>query len=108
MTRRTLAIGWGDQLFVSQEFNGDKNESLMFGLSCSIPMWDEVVAKFKGVRSVRAFERILEEVEQMYGYKHVPVSLLSNPPRTEQTWKMIEGELEQWAMYGDPVYQTVS
>lgn len=96
MTRRTIVMGWGDQLFVSQEFNGDKEEALMFGLTCNIPHWDEVVAKFRGVRSVRAFERILEEVEQMYGYKHIPVSLQTELPKTDQTWKMLEGELEPW------------
>lgn len=99
-------MGWGDQLFVSQEFNGDKSESQMFGLPCSIPHWNDVVAKFKGVRSVRAFERILEEVEQMYGYEHIPLLLQRDPPQVQETWKMIEGELEPWAEYGNPVCQT--
>lgn len=101
MTRRSIAISWGDKLFVSQEFNGDRKESQMFGLTASIPFWEDVVEKFKGVRSVRAFERILEQVEQMYGYEHVPLSLQSELPQTEQTWKMLEGELEQWAEYGE-------
>lgn len=103
MTRRTVAISWGDQFFVSQEFNGDKKESLIFGLTCDIPHWEEVIAKFKGVRSVRAFERTLEEVEQMYGYEHIPLTLQSELPQTEETWKMLEGELEQWAKYGELV-----
>lgn len=106
MTRRSIAIDWGDKLFVSQEFNGDKSESQRFGLTCNIPLWEEVVAKFKGVRSVRAFERILEQVEQMYGYEHIPLSLQSELPQTEETWKMIDGELEPWANYGDLVCQT--
>ena len=66
MTRRTLAINWGDNLFVSQEFNGDRKEAQMFGLKSAKPFWEDVVEKFKGVRTVRAFERTLEEVEQMY------------------------------------------
>lgn len=106
MTRRSIAIGWGDQLFVSQEFNGDRKESLLFGLAPIFPLWEEVVEKFKGVRSVRAFERILEDVEQMYGYEHVPLSLQRNLPKTQETWKMQEGELELWAEYGIPLHQT--
>lgn len=65
MTRRTLAINWGDNLFVSQEFNGDRKEAQMFGLKSAKPFWEDVVEKFKGVRTVRAFERTLEEVEQI-------------------------------------------
>ena len=37
MTRRTLAINWGDNLFVSQEFNGDRKEAQMFGLKSAKP-----------------------------------------------------------------------
>ena len=103
MTRRTLAINWGDNLFVSQEFNGDRKEAQMFGLKGVKPFWEDVIAKFKGVRTVRAFERVLEEVEQMYGYKHVPLTYQSSTPQTEETWKMVEGELELCAEYGMPV-----
>ena len=47
MTRRTLAINWGDNLFVSQEFNGDRKEAQMFGLKSAKPFWEDVVEKFK-------------------------------------------------------------
>ena len=106
MTRRTLAIIWGDNLFVSQEFNGDRKEAQMFGLKSAKPFWEDVVEKFKGVRTVRAFERTLEEVEQMYGYEHIPLVYQSDTPRTEETWKMIDGELELWTEYGNPVLVT--
>lgn len=85
MTRRTLAINWGDNLFVSQEFNGDRKEAQMFGVKGAKPFWEDVVKKFKGVRTVRAFERALEEVEQMYGYEHIPLVYQSDTPKTEET-----------------------
>ena len=108
MTRRTLAISWGNHLFVSQEFNGDKKESQRFGsaVAAIAPAWEDVVRKFQGVHNVRAFERTLEKVEEMYGYQHVPVTLQVEIPQTEQTWKMREGELELWAKYGKPSEQT--
>lgn len=55
---------------------------------------------------MRAFERTLEEVEQMYGYEHIPLVYQSDTPRTEETWKMIDGELELWTEYGNPVLVT--
>lgn len=106
MTRRTLAINWGDNLFVSQEFNGDRKEAQMFGVKGAKPFWEDVVKKFKGVRTVRAFERALEEVEQMYGYEHIPLVYQSDTPKTEETWKMADGELELWTEYGNPVLVT--
>lgn len=107
MTRRTLAISWGNQLFVSQEFNGDKKESQRFGsaVAAIAPAWDDVVKRFKGVLNVRAFERTLEKVEELYGYQHIPVVLQKEIPQTQQTWKMMGGELELWAEYGEPIEQ---
>ena len=42
----------------------------------------------------------------MYGYEHIPLVYQSDTPKTEETWKMVDGELELWTEYGNPVLVT--
>ena len=104
MTRRILRIPYGCTFYISQEFNGDRNESQRFHLQPIVPLWDDVVELFKGVKSVRAFESVLEKAEELYRYPHVPLKKQTALPGTEEVWQMMDGELELYSRYGELVF----
>ena len=84
MTRRIIAYKASKATvtegyyFVSQEFNGDKNEASIWNPQTPIKAnWNDVVELFDGVNSLHDFRESIKKAEDLYTYENVPLRKVS-------------------------------
>ncbi len=108
MTRRTIAWRCEDGTYIlSQEFNGDRNESRRYGLDRANQLkinWPTVAAIFNGVKDESGFKSALSIAEKLYGYSSDELLTASAElPGTQEVWLVKDGKLTLVSRYGEPV-----
>lgn len=104
MTRRILVFNDNSKYYVSQEFNGDKEEFIRFHGHSFVPVnWEDVVPLFNDVETLPQFRKVIKTAEGMYGYEKCPLNIKDEVPRCEEVWMLIDGKLQLYARYDDVV-----
>ena len=78
MTRRTIvykgrkATVHEGYYFISQEFNGDKDEAILWNPQTPIKgNWIDVVELFNGIESLHDFRKAIRKAEDLYTYENI-------------------------------------
>lgn len=99
--RRYVAMSYKGLIFVSQEFCVP---SYARAISPNAPQWESVVELFKGIRTIRGFELVLERAEDILHCTHIPVKIQDSLPKFGEVWRIDGGELELCAKNGRKLY----
>lgn len=106
MTRRIIALKGRDGYYISQEFNGDRDEGVQFlGRSVVQANWSEIVPLFNGASDFGGFSRSVKKVEELYGYEKIPLEIVEELPSVQELWLMVGEELVLFSEYGEVVDQ---
>ena len=114
MTRRIISFYDGfNGFWVTQEFNGDREEYKQFmQRDVNIPSWAEVCKLFadglikQGCKKT-TFSKLVKQVEQQYGYKNQKLSLYAaktGVPNVQEFWIATDNGLRLYAKNGKIVY----
>lgn len=106
MTRRIIVYkeknAHEEFYFISQEFNGDRQEAIQWNPNTAIKAnWNDVIELFNGVSSLHSFRSAVREAENLYTYENVPLVKEENLPRCEEVWMLIDGKLQRYSKYGE-------
>lgn len=86
--------------FVSQEFNGDKEEAIKWNPKTVINAnWNDIVELFNGVDSLHIFRKAVKKAEDLYTYENISLVKEENIPRCEEVWMLIDGRLQLYSKY---------
>ena len=106
MTRRIIALKGRDGYYISQEFNGDRDEGVQFlGRSVVQANWSEIVHLFNGASDFGGFSRSVKKAEELYGYEKIPLEIVEELPSVQELWLMVGEELVLFSEYGEVVDQ---
>lgn len=90
--------------FISQEFNGDKDEASIRNSQTPIKAnWNDVVELFDRVNSLHDFRESIRKAEDLYTYENVPLRKVSRLLQCEEIWMLIDGELQLYSKYGEVI-----
>lgn len=110
MTRRTIvykgrkATVHEGYYFMSQEFNGDKDEAVLWNPQTPIKgNWIDVVELFNGIESLHDFRKAIRKAEDLYTYENISLRREVNLPRCEEIWMMTDGKLQLYSKYGEVI-----
>lgn len=105
MTRRHIVLPIDKGFLMSQEFNGDRTESVRFhGANQPIRAnWPTVVALFLGCETEQEFLTAVKQAETWYGYEPIAPERADVLPSCEELWICDSGRLTLVARYGEPV-----
>ena len=104
MTRRICAYVHNGKYYLSQEFNGDREEGIQFlGGSLVEGNWEDLISIFDGVDSLETFEAAVIELEKAFHYGQEPLEVEDAIPCCEELWLVKNGFLTLYAVYGDVV-----
>lgn len=110
MTRRMIVFREGDTYYVSQDFNGDREEAehgAETGSSIK-PDWFEIPPMFDGVETLESFKCVVQAVEALYRYDAMPVVARSELPKSDEAWLMSHGTLILAARYGKSMVECLA
>lgn len=106
MTRRIIVYKGKTQkthegmYFISQEFNGDREEVIRWNAQTSIKAnWKEVIELFNGINSLHGFKMAVKQAENLYNYENISLVKEENIPKCEEVWMLIEGKLKLYSKY---------
>lgn len=86
--------------YVSQEFNGDKEEALIYCPNTLLKAtWDEIPPLFEGCVTLTKFRESVRKAENVYGYEQYPLCIRNEIPRCEEVWKLEKGKLILYTKY---------
>ena len=106
MTRRIIALKGSDGYYISQEFNGDRNEAtLLRGFAVVQANWNDIVPMFHGATDFSSFSRSVERAEELYGYEKIPLEIVEKLPSVQELWLMVCEDLTLFSEYGEGVKQ---
>lgn len=110
MTRRTIvykgrkATVHEGYYFISQEFNGDKDEAILWNPQTPIKgNWIDIVELFNGIESLHDFRKAIKRAEDLYTYENISLRREVNLPRCEEIWMLINGKLQLYSKYGEVI-----
>ena len=110
MTRRTIvykgrkATVSEGYYFISQEFNGDKDEAILWNPQTPIKgNWIDVVELFNGIESLHDFKKAIRKAEDLYTYENISLRREVNLPRCEEIWMLTDGKLQLYSKYGEVI-----
>ena len=110
MTRRTIvykgrkATVHEGYYFISQEFNGDKDEAILWNPQTPIKgNWIDVVELFNGIESLHDFRKAIRKAEDLYTYENISLRREVNLPRCEEIWMLTDGKLQLYSKYGEVI-----
>ena len=110
MTRRTIvykgrkATVSEGYYFISQEFNGDKDEAVLWNPQTPIKgNWIDVVELFNGIESLHDFKKAIRKAEDLYTYENISLRREVNLPRCEEIWMLTDGKLQLYSKYGEVI-----
>ena len=110
MTRRTIvykgrkATVHEGYHFISQEFNGDRDEAVLWNPQTPIKgNWIDVVELFNGIESLHDFRKAIKRAEDLYTYENIYLRREVNLPRCEEIWMLIDGKLQLYSKYGEVI-----
>ena len=110
MTRRTIvykgrkATVHEGYYFMSQEFNGDKDEAVLWNPQTPIKgNWIDVVELFNGIESLHDFRKAIRKAEDLYTYENISLRREVNLPRCEEIWMLTDGKLQLYSKYGEVI-----
>lgn len=110
MTRRTIvykgrkATVYEGYYFISQEFNGDKDEAILWNPQTPIKgNWIDVVELFNGIESLHDFRKAIRKAEDLYTYENISLRREVNLPRCEEIWMLIDEKLQLYSKYGEVI-----
>ena len=108
MTRRNIAFRKGDGFYISQEFNGDKDEAARFS-SCMIDRtWPEILEYFEELNTLEDFAQAVHQAEQSYRYEHLGLEQVKNLPTCQEVWMVGSGCPYLYARYEKPTVEWVA
>ena len=88
--------------FISQEFNGDRQEAVKWNPNTVIKAnWNEVVDLFDEINSLHDFRKAVRNAENLYTYENIPLKKEEKIPRCEEVWMLIDGKLQLYSKYGE-------
>ena len=110
MTRRTIvykgrkATVHEGYYFMSQEFNGDKDEAVLWNPQTPIKgNWIDVVELFNGIESLHDFRKAIRKAEDLYTYENISLRREVNLPRCKEIWMLTDGKLQLYSKYGEVI-----
>ena len=110
MTRRTIvykgrkATVSEGYYFMSQEFNGDKDEAVLWNPQTPVKgNWIDVVELFNGIESLHDFKKAIRKAEDLYTYENISLRREVNLPRCEEIWMLTDGKLQLYSKYGEVI-----
>ena len=110
MTRRTIvykgrkATVHEGYYLISQEFNGDKDEAVLWNQQTPIKgNWIDVVELFNGIESLHDFRKAIKRAEDLYTYENISLRREVNLPRCEEIWMLTDGKLQLYSKYGEVI-----
>ena len=110
MTRRTIvykgrkATVSEGYYFISQEFNGDKDEAVLWNPQTPVKgNWIDVVELFNGIESLHDFKKAIRKAEDLYTYENISLRREVNLPRCEEIWMLTDGKLQLYSKYGEVI-----
>lgn len=104
MTRRIIVYKGRNahegSYFVSQEFNGDREEAIRWNPQTAIQAnWNEVVKLFNGIDSLHMFRKAVRKAEDLYTYENISLVKEDKIPRCEEIWMLSDGKLQLYSKY---------
>jgi len=106
MTRRIIALKGRDGYYISQEFNGDRDEAMQLrGFAVVQANWSDIVPLFNGVSGLSMFSSAVKKAENLFGYENLPLEVVSELPSEEEIWIVDREELVLFSKYGEVVDQ---
>lgn len=86
--------------FVSQEFNGDREESIKWNPKTEINAnWNDIIELFNGIDSLHTFRKAVKKAENLYTYENISLVKEENIPQCEEIWMLIDGKLQLYSKY---------
>jgi len=86
--------------FVSQEFNGDREEAIKWNHQTAINAnWNDIVELFNGIDSLYTFRKAVKKAEDLYAYENISLVKEENIPQYEEIWMLIDGKLQLYSKY---------
>lgn len=86
--------------FVSQEFNGDKEEAIRWNPQTAIQVnWNEIIELFNGIDSLHMFRKAVRRAEDLYTYENISLVKEEKMPRCEEIWILNDGKLRLFSKY---------
>lgn len=104
MTRRIIVYkgrnAYKGMYFISQEFNGDREETIRWNPKTSIKAnWNEVIELFNGINSLHGFRMAVKQAEKLYDYENISLVKEENIPKCEEVWMLIDEKLQLYSKY---------
>ena len=104
MNRRICAFEHNGKYYMSQEFNGDREEQAMWQSNPSISCnWLDVIGTFNGCETLDDFISAVYSMENAYGYEHEESEVVDELPAVQEVWLLKDGQLQLYAKYGELV-----
>lgn len=90
--------------FISREFNGDRDEAVLWNPQTPIKgNWIDVVELFNGIDSLHDFRKAIKRAEDLYTYENISLRREVKLPRCEEIWMLIDGRLQLYSKYGEVI-----
>lgn len=101
MTRRICAMQHNNKFYVSQEFNGDRAEQMMFGLPTLCEgNWKDLIHVFDGSVTLEEFASAVRNMENAFHYAHEELEELDELRPWEELWVLTKEKLVLHSEYG--------